>query len=154
MSRTFGKSVGSWPAFPDTLSALKRLQEHFKLVVLSNTDRDSFAATNAAQMPGITFDAVFTAQDIGSYKPGMRNFEYMLGYVEEKWGTRRDEVLQRAQSQFHGHYPAREKGIRSVWIVRPGAVMGEQGEKGEEVFDWKFDTLGQMADAVEMEVSG
>ncbi|KAL8902656.1 MAG: hypothetical protein Q9207_004494 [Kuettlingeria erythrocarpa] len=152
-SQQFGASVGSWPAFPDTVPALRRLQKHFKLVVLSNTDRDSFSATNRCQLPGIEFDAVLTAQDIGSYKPDRRNFEYLLDHVHQNWGISKDEVLQTAQSQFHDHYPAREVGIWSAWIVRPGAVMGEQGKKGEETWDWKFDTLGEMADAVEKETA-
>ncbi|KAI4198197.1 MAG: hypothetical protein LQ350_005433 [Teloschistes chrysophthalmus] len=109
-SLTFGESVGSWPAFPDTLSALHILQKNFKLVVLSNTDRDSFAATNAAQMPGVKFDAVLTAQDIGSYKPDERNFEYMVGWVEREWGVGKEGVLQTAQSQFHDHFRRRRWG--------------------------------------------
>ena len=153
-SQLFGNSAGLWPAFPDTLDALQRLQKHFKLVVLSNTDRASFAATNKTQLPDVKFDAVVTAQDIGSYKPDRRNFEYMLKHVKENFGIENVEVLQTAQSQFHDHYPTKEMGIRSAWIVRPGAIMGEQGKKGEEVWDWKFDTLGEMADAVEKEVSG
>ncbi|KAI4271795.1 MAG: hypothetical protein L6R38_006773 [Xanthoria sp. 2 TBL-2021] len=150
-SQQFGDSVGLWPAFPDTLAALKRLHKHFKLAVLSNTDRASFAATNNTQLPGVEFDAVLTAQDIGSYKPDRRNFEYLLEYVNRTWGISKDEVLQTAQSQFHDHYPAKEIGIHSAWIVRPGAIMGEQGKKGEEIWDWRFDTLGEMADAVEKE---
>ncbi|KAL8669343.1 MAG: hypothetical protein Q9168_006059 [Polycauliona sp. 1 TL-2023] len=153
-SQQFGDSVGSWPAFPDTLAALKRLQKHFKLVVLSNTDHDSFAATNKSQLPGIDFDAVLTAQDIGSYKPDRRNFEYLIAHVKQEWGIGTDEILQTAQSQFHDHSPAREAGIRSAWIVRPGAVMGQHGNKGEEIWDWKFDSLGEMADAVEKELEG
>ncbi|KAL8861984.1 MAG: hypothetical protein Q9178_001439 [Gyalolechia marmorata] len=153
-SRQFGKSVGSWPAFPDTVEALKRLQKHFKLLVLSNTDRASFAATNSIQLPGVEFDAVLTAQDIGSYKPDKRNFEYLLDFIHQQWGISKDEVLQTAQSQFHDHYPAKDAGLRSAWIVRPGAIMGEQGKKGEEIWDWKFDTLGEMADAVEEEARG
>ncbi|KAL8814156.1 MAG: hypothetical protein Q9223_006597, partial [Gallowayella weberi] len=151
-SRRFGESVGDWPAFPDTLDALQRLRKYFKLVVLSNTDAVSFAATNREQLPGIEFDAVLTAQEIGSYKPERRNFEFLLRFVEEEWGVGREQVLQTAQSQFHDHVPAKEMGIRSVWIVRPGAVMGDTGEKGEEIWDWKFDSLEEMADAVEREV--
>lgn len=153
-SQQFGDSVGSWPAFPDTVAALHRLQKHFKLVVLSNTDRASFAATSDTQLPGVVFDAVLTAQDIGSYKPDKRNFEFLLGYARDSWGFGKDELLQTAQSQFHDHYPAKEMGIRSAWIVRPGAIMGEQGKKGEEIWDWKFDTLEEMADAVDNEASG
>jgi 2-haloalkanoic acid dehalogenase type II len=72
----FGRSIGDWPAFPDTVEALRYLRQHYRLVVLSNVDRAGFAAT----LPrlGVAFDAVYTAQDIGSYKPDVRNFRYLL----------------------------------------------------------------------------
>lgn len=57
-------------------------------------------------------------------------------------------MLQTAQSQFHDHHPAKKSGVKSVWIVRPGATMGNLEEN---IFDWKFDTLGEMADALEKE---
>ncbi|PLB53545.1 putative hydrolase [Aspergillus steynii IBT 23096] len=147
-SKAFGESVGNWPAFPDTVDALKRLSKHYKLVVLSNVDRSSFAKTNAGSLQGVPFDLVLTAQDIGSYKPDLRNFDYMLSAVKQHFGVEPDQVLQTAQSQFHDHQPAKKAGIKSVWIVRPGAIMGNVEE---EVYDWKFDTLGQMADALEQE---
>lgn len=37
-SDAFGESVGTWPAFPDTVLALRRLSKHYKLVVLYNVD--------------------------------------------------------------------------------------------------------------------
>ncbi|KAL4901132.1 hypothetical protein BDW74DRAFT_86394 [Aspergillus multicolor] len=147
-SREFGESIGNWPAFPDTVRALYRLKEKYKLVVLSNVDRESFAKTNAGSLQGFEFDAIITAQDVGSYKPDIRNFEFMLEQVKERFGVSREEVLQTAQSQFHDHHPAKKVGVKSVWIVRPGAIMGNLEEN---VFDWKFDTLGDMADAVEAE---
>lgn len=73
-SKTFGESVGHWPAFPDTVEALKRLSKQHKLVVLSNVDRASFAKTNAGSLEGFHFDLVITAQDVGSYKLDLRNF--------------------------------------------------------------------------------
>ncbi|KAI0839388.1 HAD-like protein [Hypoxylon sp. FL0890] len=145
-SRAFGNSVGSWPAFPDTVDALRRLAKRYKLVVLSNIDQASFALTNSGPLQGFPFDLVITAQDVGSYKPNPRNFEYMLKAVKDKFGVDKDQVLQTAQSQFHDHHPARAMGIKSVWIVRPGAIMGN---REKEVYDWKFDTLGDMADALE-----
>lgn len=146
-SLQFGTSIAHWPAFPDTVDALKRLSKHYRLVVLSNVDRESFAKTNAGSLQGFPFDLIITAQDVGSYKPDLRNFEYMLQAVQSAFdGISADRVLQTAQSQFHDHHPARKMGIKSVWIVRPGAVMGNLGES---VYDWKFDTLGDMADASE-----
>ncbi|KAK8064593.1 Haloacid dehalogenase [Apiospora phragmitis] len=147
-SEAFGQSVGSWPAFPDTVEALRRLQKHYKLVVLSNVDRESFAATNAGPLAGVPFDLVITAQDVGTYKPDPGNFEHMLRRVEAEFGVTPDQVIQTAQSQFHDHHPAKKVGLRSSWIVRPGAIMGN---RGEELYDWKFDTLGEMADALEKE---
>lgn len=147
-SEAFGKSIGSWPAFPDTVAALYRLSKYYKLVVLSNVDRESFKATNEGPLQGFPFDAILTAQDIGSYKPDHRNFEYMLAAVKERFGVEKLEVLQTAQSQFHDHQPAKELGIKSSWIVRPGATMGN---RKDAVYDWKFNTLGEMADALEKE---
>ncbi|KAI1094449.1 haloacid dehalogenase [Rostrohypoxylon terebratum] len=147
-SREFGDSVGRWPAFPDTVDALHRLSKYYKLVVLSNVDRESFSLTNAGPLQGVPFDLILTAQDIGSYKPDPRNFAYMLGKVKEEFGVEKEQVLQTAQSQFHDHHPAKEAGIKSCWIMRPGACIGN---REQEVFDWRFDTLGAMADAVEAE---
>ncbi|KAL6238315.1 hypothetical protein BDW75DRAFT_201987 [Aspergillus navahoensis] len=147
-SKAFGESIGSWPAFPDTVAALRRLQKKYKLVVLSNVDRESFSKTNKGSLEGFDFDLILTAQDVGSYKPDLRNFEFMLSAVKEKFGIEKGQVLQTAQSQFHDHHPAQKVGIRSVWIARPGAVMGNLEDN---IFDWKFDTLGEMADAVERE---
>ncbi|KAJ5294908.1 hypothetical protein N7508_009729 [Penicillium antarcticum] len=145
-SQVFGDSVGSWPAFPDTVDALRRLSKHYKLVVLSNVDRASFAKSNSGSLQGVPFDMVITAQDIGNYKPDLRNFKYMLAAVEKEFGIRPAQVLQTAQSQFHDHQPAKRVGIHSVWIERPGATMGNLEEP---IFDWRFGTLGEMADALE-----
>lgn len=142
----FGESVGHWPAFPDTVEALKRLSKQYKLVVLSNVDRSSFAKTNAGSLEGFSFDLVITAQDVGSYKPDPRNFHYMLNQVLSKFNINPGEVLQTAQSQFHDHHPAHQVGLKSVWIERPGSTMGNLSET---IYDWKFDTLGQMADALD-----
>ncbi|KAG8410943.1 hypothetical protein J3459_016768 [Metarhizium acridum] len=128
-ARPFGASVGKWPAFPDSVAALSRLSRHYKLVILSNVDRESI---------------------VGSYKPDIRNFEYMVRQVKDRFGAEKDQIIQTAQSQFHDHQPAKKTGIKSSWIVRPGAVMGN---RMDEIYDWKFETLGDMADAVEEDAS-
>lgn len=148
-SKAFGDSVGQWPAFPDSVEALRRLQKVYKLVVLSNVDNTSFSGSNAGPLEGFKFDAVYTAQDIGSYKPDLKNFDYMLRRVKEDFGVEKDQVLQTAQSQFHDHHPAKKTGLKSSWIYRPGAIMGN---RDDPKFDWKFDTLAEMADAVEKEL--
>ena len=54
--RAFGASVGDWPAFTDSPAALAYLGRFYKLVVLSNVDRQSFA--KSAEKLGVQFDAV------------------------------------------------------------------------------------------------
>ncbi|KAH7063859.1 HAD-like domain-containing protein [Paraphoma chrysanthemicola] len=151
-SETFGASVKDWRAFPDSVEALKRLKKHYKLVVLSNVDNSSFLANRQAStgLQDFQFDAIYTAEMIGSYKPSLKNFEYMLKRVKEDFGVEKHEVLQTAQSQFHDHHPAKEMEITSSWIYRPGAIMGN---REDPVWNFKFDTLGEMADAVEKELA-
>lgn len=147
-SEKFGRSVGQWPAFPDTVDALRRLSKHYKLLVLSNVDKESFSASTAGALEGFRFDKVITAQDVGSYKPDHRNFEHMLEVAQSEFGVGKEQVLQTAQSQFHDHHPAKKLGIKSVWIERRGTM----GNRQEEIYDWRFETLRDMADAVEQEL--
>lgn len=74
----------------------------------------------------------------------------MLRKVGDEFGVKKEEVLQTAQSQFHDHHPARDMGIKSSWIYRPGAIMGN---REDPCWNWKFDTLAEMADAVEKEIA-
>jgi 2-haloacid dehalogenase len=68
---TYGRSIRNWPAFPDSADALKYLKRHYKFIILSNVDNESFSASNEKLQ--VDFDAIYTAEDIGSYKPSSRN---------------------------------------------------------------------------------
>ncbi len=143
----FGASVGDWPAFSDSAEALRYLKQHFKLIILSNVDRQSFAASN--RRLGVEFDHIFTAQDIGSYKPDLRNFEYLVGALERD-GIARDRLLHVAQSLFHDHVPANRMGIASAWIDRrhdkPGGGATIIPEPKPH-YDFRFVSLGELAEA-------
>lgn len=112
---TYGDSVRYWPAFPDSADALRYLKQHFKLVILSNVDNQSFAASN--EQLRVEFDAIYTAEDVGSYKPADRNFDYMLAKLETL-GIARNEILHTAESMFHDHQPANRHGLANCWIYR------------------------------------
>jgi 2-haloacid dehalogenase len=45
----YGRSVRDWPAFADSVQALQYLKQHYKLVILSNVDNDSFVNTSEAR---------------------------------------------------------------------------------------------------------
>lgn len=137
----FGASIGDWPAFPDTAEALRYLKRHVRLVILSNVDRDSFAATN--RRLGVEFDAIHTAQDIGSYKPDPRNFAYLLTRLAEG-GFDKSRVLHVAQSLFHDHVPANAVGLASAWIDRRHGIGGWGATApvtGDVRYDFRFASL-------------
>jgi 2-haloalkanoic acid dehalogenase type II len=155
MDAGFGASIAHWPAFPDTADALRRLGQRYKLVILSNVNRAGFAASN--RKLGVEFDAIYTAEDIGSYKPARRNFEHMLERLEADHGIGKREILHTAQSLFHDHVPAGDFGLARAWIDRRGLSKGgawgataEVAERPE--VDFLFPTMAAMADAVEAEV--
>jgi 2-haloalkanoic acid dehalogenase type II len=150
----FGGSVGDWPAFPDSAAALAYLKEHFQLVILSNIDRASFAESK--RRLGVEFDAVYTAEDIGSYKPDPRNFEYLLTRLLER-GIGRAKILHTAQSLYHDHIPAKRCGLATCWIDRRAGRSGHGATPPPEVEvspDFRFATLGEMAEAHRAETGG
>jgi 2-haloalkanoic acid dehalogenase type II len=143
----FGASVARWPAFPDSTEALARLKTRFRLIVLSNIDRGSFAASNARL--GVEFDLILTAQDIGSYKPDPHNFESLLRATAER-GIGESQLLHVAQSLYHDHVPAKAVGLPTVWIDRRAGKAGGGATPAPPVDvtpDWRFETLAAFADA-------
>jgi 2-haloacid dehalogenase len=151
LDQAFGASVPHWPAFPDTADALRVLKRHYKLVILSNVHRDGIAASN--RKLGVEFDAIYTAQDIGSYKPSDANFEYMLARLKSDLGLERSDVLHTAQSLHHDHVPAKRFGLANAWIDRQRLSEGGSWGATERVeqmpsTDFVFFSMGEMAEAV------
>ena len=147
----FGNSVPLWPAFADSADALRILKRHFKLVILSNVNRDGFAASQ--RKLGVEFDAIYTAQDVGSYKPNAANFDYLSDHLRNDLGIDKDEVLHTAQSLHHDHVPARAHGLANAWIDRQqlsqGGNWGATAKVDERPpCDFLFLSMMEMADAV------
>jgi 2-haloalkanoic acid dehalogenase type II len=140
-----GESVGDWPAFPDSAAALSALAARYKLIILSNVDRASFAASN--RKLGVTFDAILTAEDIGSYKPSPRNFEALLARAQDL-GVGDGKLLHVAQSLFHDHVPAKAAGLPTAWINRRGGLAGWGATPAADaVPDWEFASMAEFAEA-------
>jgi len=150
----FGRGIGKWDAFPDTVSALNRLQKFYKIVPLSNCDRASFSDTLTGPLKGVSFDAIYLAEDIGTYKPNKNNFDYMTAHIKTDFGFEKEHILHTAQSLSHDHVPAKEFGFPpSVWISR-GTNEKSMGLQLKDVEDKvnlgaTYETLEEMADAVE-----
>lgn len=148
-ARRLGGSVGDWPAFPDSADALARLARHYRLVIVSNVDRASFAASNL-RLRG-DFASVITAEDVGAYKPAEHHFRALRATLDDM-GLEPSALLHVAQSLFHDHVPARREGLRSVWINRRhdrqgwGATPAPSGDVG---YDAEFTSMQAFADAAD-----
>jgi 2-haloacid dehalogenase len=144
-------SVPDWPAFEDSHDALTALAERFKLIILSNVDRNSFAGSE--ERLGVEFTSVLTAQDIGSYKPSPRNFEALAAEIQ-RLGVDQGKHLHVAQSLFHDHVPAKQAGLPTVWINRRHDRAGGGATPAVPsgvTPDWEFPSMAAFASAVEAE---
>ncbi|KAF8201134.1 HAD-like domain-containing protein [Mycena galopus ATCC 62051] len=173
----FGASIKDWPIFLDTCDALRVLEKHYKLVILSNVDHASFAHTHAQlsqdtdfpiyavpvpkshthwlpQTAGNSrspFSLILTAQDTGAYKPDPRGMLSALEIIQTEFGIGKEQVLVVAQSLYHDVEPSSKLGVTTVWIDRQGACMDLE-TLGQSPKWWKrFETLGEMAEAVQAE---
>lgn len=150
--QAYGHSVRQWPAFEDSRAALTYLKEHFQLIVLTNTDNLSFSGSNSRL--GVNFDGIFTAEDIGSYKPADRNFEHMLDVLARR-GIERHQILHVAESMFHDHGPANRHKLANCWIYRRhdkdgfGATM-DPGEL--PTYDYRFNSMADFVKAHQAEL--
>jgi 2-haloalkanoic acid dehalogenase type II len=143
----FGASVPDWPAFPDSAVALAYLKQHYQLVILSNVDRESFKGSN--RRLGVVFDAIYTAQDVGSYKPSSKNFEYLLTHLAQR-GVAKADILHTAQSLFHDHAPAKRFGLASAWIDRRHDQQGwgaTMAPPEGAAYDFRFPSMAAMVEA-------
>jgi 2-haloalkanoic acid dehalogenase type II len=145
--KAYGQSVKDWPAFADSAVSLQYLKQHYKLVILSNVDNQSFAGSN--EWLQVAFDAIYTAEDVGSYKPSDRNFEYMLEQLQHR-GINREHILHTAESMFHDHVPGKRHNLASCWIYRRhnqkgfGATMNP-GDL--PAVDFQFNSMAELVEA-------
>ncbi|KAF7303754.1 Iron reductase [Mycena indigotica] len=173
-SAAFGASIKDWAIFQDTYAALRVLQKHYKLVILSNVDYTSFAHTHTklsgapeSELAAYTrpsgssqwlphgsnspFSLILTAQDTGAYKPDPKGMRSALEIIQREFGVEPAEVLVVAQSLYHDINPSSELGITGIWIDRAGAVMGLESIDETPKWRWSFKTLGEIADKIEVQ---
>ncbi|WVW81828.1 haloacid dehalogenase, type II [Kwoniella bestiolae CBS 10118] len=147
-AKAFGNSIPSWPAFPDSAEALKKLSDAgMKLVILSNVDNKSFDGSKQKLEKGFTFDAIYTAEKIGSYKPSLRNFDYAIENIKKDFNLEKEDILIVANSKFHDIQPGHKKDLKSAWIDRERAFMGVSAYK-DIIPDYQFGSMMEFADAI------
>ncbi|MBT9386542.1 HAD-IA family hydrolase [Pseudooceanicola sp. CBS1P-1] len=145
-------SIPDWPAFPDSVAALKRLGQHYTLVAMTNSDDwalDHFDAT--LDHP---FDVLVTAEKAEACKPDPQVFGFVRGLMFDK-GFRRSDYLHVAQSQYHDIGVSKALGYTTCWIERRADQdgFGASPDPAEvTVPDYHFTSLAALADAVEARV--
>ena len=115
----FADSLTRWKPFTDTMIALQSLAKRFRLAIISNVDDDLFAETRKKLAP-VEFDFVVTAQQVGSYKPSLKNFEEAI----RRSGLSKDQIMHVGQSIYHDIEPANALGIINAWVNRPSLRPG------------------------------
>jgi 2-haloacid dehalogenase len=138
---SLAESIREWQPYPDTVAALCRLKSRYQLAIISNIDDDLFA--HSAKKLDVPFDFVITAQQVGSYKPSLRNFEVAL----QRIGLPKEKVLHVAESIFHDVVPAGSLGLKTVWVDR----QRQTGMKATKATSGRSDltvmSLRELADA-------
>ena len=104
--------------FPEVPAALARLQTRYRLVVLSNGDRDMLET--AKRYHEVPFDQVISVAEAGSFKPHVATYTK----AAELAGVAMDEVLFVANHAFDC-IGAKAAGMRTAFIDRRSRPFGE-----------------------------
>jgi 2-haloacid dehalogenase len=136
------RSLPDWPPFPEVPSALSELRDRgWKLAILSNTDRDLIAASE--RQLGVPVDLAIVAEDVESYKPAHAHWERFF----EATTADGDHHVHVAASLFHDIKPARELGLRSVWINRLDETADPEPDRELSDLSALPDTLEELVPA-------
>ncbi|SEP30111.1 putative hydrolase of the HAD superfamily [Methylobacterium sp. ap11] len=145
----FQLSVLRWPAFSDSVAALKRLRKHYRLVAMTNADRSAFSFYSHTL--GNPFHDGVTYDDTGVAKPNPQFFAFNRGR-QSALGYKQSDILHVAQSQYHDIGIARDLGYTVCWIERRQGLEGFGGTPEPERLttpDYHFPTLEKLADAAD-----
>ena len=146
LARGFRDSAEFWPAFPDSVEALKRLSAQYRLVAMTNAQRWAF--DHFARTLGNPFWDSVTVDEALCEKPDPNFFGFARGRISRS-GFGRDEILHVAQSQYHDIGVAKALGYTTCWIERRKDLAGFGGTIAVEQLttpDFHFATLGELAD--------
>lgn len=145
----FRLSIPRWPAFPDSVAALKRLRKRFYLVAMTNSD--NWALSHFAATLDLPFDDMVTAEMVGWNKPDPQVFAFTRGRLSKE-GYGFADILHVAQSQYHDIAVSRRLGYHTCWIERRRGKAGAGATPMVETVaipDYHFGSLVELADAVD-----
>ena len=123
-SGVLARSLPDWPVFREVPNGLAELRRHgWQLAILSTTDRALIVESEKSI--GIPFDLVITAEDVGSYKPEHGHWDRFFASTT----ANREHHVHVGASLFHDVAPARELGLKVVWINRLGEAADPEPDR-------------------------
>lgn len=137
-------SLPDWPPFrevPETLEELRR--RGWSLAILSNIDRALIVESE--KRLGVPFDLIVTADDVRSYKPAHGHWSRFF----ELTTADREHHVHVGASLFHDVAPARELGLKIVWINRLGEAAEPEPDRELAGLSGLPDALDELVPAPE-----
>lgn len=108
--------------FDDVIAALERLKTRYKLVILSNGDRDMLE--NAKPHIGFAFDLTISVQEAGAFKPDWRTYAAAEEIIKAEYpDVERTSIMHVANHAFDC-IGAKAYGIRAAFIDRRKRPFG------------------------------
>lgn len=109
--------------FPDVIAALGRLHTRYKLVILSNGDRDMLEA--ARPHIGFPFDRIVSVQEAGYFKPHFKTYATAEKIINAEWPH-----IERSGCLFVANHTfdcigAKSHGFRTAFIDRRQRPFGQ-----------------------------
>ncbi len=119
--------------FSDVIESLNRLRPYYKLIILSNGDRDMLET--AKKHIGFEFDRTISVQEAGAFKPDKRTYakaEQLIGGVYSQ--IERSSILFVANHAFDC-IGAKAHGFRTVFIDRRRRPFGQSPYQPDLIFN-------------------
>ncbi len=109
--------------FPDVIAALERLHTRYKLVILSNGDRDMLEA--ARPHIGFPFDRIISVQEAGYFKPHFKTYATGEAIIATQWPH-----IERSGCLFVANHAfdcigAKSHGFRTAFVDRRKRPFGQ-----------------------------
>jgi 2-haloacid dehalogenase len=115
--------IESLKPFADVVAALERLSRHYKLVILSNGDRDMLEA--AKPHIGFPMDLTISVQEAGYFKPHWKTYATAERLISERWPH-----IERSGCLFVANHAfdcigAKSHGFRAAFVDRRRRPYGQ-----------------------------